>query len=306
MSNYIITPAHNATDTPQSEQVPRHEEVKASFDSALLYTVNHTLACSFYDIPGPFISAAFAGGIEKLRNKPSEGPWWKKARDGHDHGHSEEHIHTPDTLGSAFWHRTKHWAEAETIGDIGAIFPTVALQHYAPGFMEILRNGLEPVFGPVFRRSTNRAARRQAAAFGIATEQDAINARANRLYEHEMAHMPLAFVWTGLSAAINLTMQKKVLGSKDDWGTLLASKAGAAILATGTVFAVRSLAPTHVQKFEAGLNDKMIAPTVQTMGNLMGMDKEKIRHALENNETAKEWAERIRQEKKNMLAPSLG
>lgn len=293
--------AEKAPDTGHDTHAP--DGGKTSLGSSFIYTLNHTLACTYYDIPGPFIAAAFSTGIDRLKGKESTGPWWRKAKEkhdhahGHGHGHDHDHDHAKGSLGGAFWDSTKHWIVGEMAGDFGAILPTVAIQHYAPGFMGMLRKGLEPVFGPVFRRSANRAARQQATAFGMQADEATIKARADDIYEHEMAHLPLAFVWTPISAAINIAVQKNVMGSDHSWGNLITSKAATASLATGTVFAVRSLAPTQVQKFETGMNDKIITPAMQRVGKLVGMDEERIRDALDNSESPKEWADRIRQEK---------
>ena len=285
-----------STQQPPSPAGHMHYTGKATLGSAFIYAVNHTLACTFYDIPVPFIAAAFSSGYDRMRGKSASQPWWKKVKDSHHHVHHDhDHQHDePATFHSAFWDRSKHWIKGEMAGDFGAILPTLAIQHYAPWLMDGLRKGLEPVFGPVFRRSCHRAAKQQAAAFGVKANQEVINARANALYEHEMAHLPLAFIWTPLSATINVTLQKMVLQDRLSWGNLILSKAVASVMSAGTVFSVRSLAPTHVQKFEAGLNTNVLTPAAQWAGKLAGMDKETIRHALDNSETAEAWAERIR------------
>lgn len=294
----------NLSTPPETNVSATHDEVHTSFGSSFIYMWNHTLACTYYDIPGPLIAAAFSTGLDKARGKTPDGPWWKKADSHHDHGHG--HAHNSHSLSASFWGSTTHWIKGEMAGDFGAIVPALVIQHYAPEVLGALRKLLEPLLGPVFRRSANRAATQQATAFGLTADAEVIRVRADALYEHEMAHLPLAFVWTPLSAAINIGVQKCILRSPHSWGNLITSKAATSCLSTGTVFAVRSLAPTQVQKFEASMNEKMITPAVQTVGNMLGMDKEKIRQALDNNETAKEWAERIRKEKKNMLVPSLG
>lgn len=297
----LRTPQEPAAAAQSEKETHEHDEGKASLGSAFVYTLNHTLACTYYDIPGPFIAAGISTGWDILRGKHSEhsGPWWKRAKT-HDHGHGHHHDHEHHhgqghkSLSGAFWDSTKHWVVGEMAGDFGAIVPTVALQHYAPGAMKGLRKVLEPVMGPLFRKSAERAAGQQASAFGLEVDSEAVRTRANELYEHEMSHLPLAFVWTPISAAINLIVQKKFLHDSHSWGELLATKAMTAALATGTVFGVRSLFPTQIQNFETGVNQHVVSPVMQTVGQWVGMDGSGIKKALEDKETPKAWAERIR------------
>lgn len=295
----LRTPQNADAAAQSKKEAHAHNEGKTSLGSAFVYTLNHTLACTYYDIPGPFIAAGISTGWDIIRgkNQKHSGPWWKRAK-SHDHGHDphhdHDHHHEPKSLSGAFWDSTKHWLVGEMAGDFGAILPTVAIQRYAPGAMEGLRNVLEPVMGPLFRKSAERAARQQATAFGLEADADAVQARADALYEHEMSHLPLAFVWTPISAAINLIVQKKFMHSEDSWGKLMATKAMTAAVATGTVFGVRSLFPTQIQNFETGVNQHVVSPAMQTVGQWVGMDRSSIKHALEDKETPKAWAERIR------------
>lgn len=300
----MLRTPQNAAAVEQSErEAHSHDEGKTSLGSAFVYTLNHTLACTYYDIPGPFIAAGISTGwdIAHGKRKERKGPWWKhaKAHDhghGHLHGHDHHHEHGTKSLSGAFWDSTKHWMVGEMAGDLGAIVPTLALQRYAPGMMNGLQKILEPVVGPLFRKSATRAAKQQAAAFGIEADSEAVKARAEALYEHEMSHLPLAFVWTPISATINLIVQKKFLHDSHSWGELLATKAMTAALATGTVFGVRSLFPTQIQNFEASVNRNVVSPAVQTVGQWVGMDSDGIRKALEDKETPKAWAERVGRE----------
>lgn len=305
--------AEDILTTPQTPEAVRGDskmhgiQANATFGSALLYTFNHTIACTVYDIPGPFITAGIATLFERLKGKRQEG-WLEKKRKhqermhGHPHdGHHHTHDHhadneKPQGFLKEFFQSVKHWTASEMIGDFGAIIPTVAVQHFAPGFMTTLRKGIEPVFGAYFMKSAERAAKQQTNAFGLNADPKKIEARAQAIYEHEMSHMPLAFLWTFFSSAFNLTFQKKVLKVDDSWGRLTAYKAGASVLSTGTVFAIRSLAPTKVHKFENAVNNNIVSPIVLGVGKTMGVDENKIKSSLDNGESAEEWATRIRAE----------
>lgn len=295
----LHTQQNTAAVAQSQEEAHSHDEGKTSLGSAFVYTLNHTLACTYYDIPGPFIAAGISTGWDIMRGKRPEqnGPWWKRAKShAHDHSHDHQHEHETKSFFGAFRDSTKHWVVGEMAGDFGAIVPAVALQHFAPDAMEGLRKTLEPVMGPLFRKSAERAAKQQATAFGLEIDNEAVQIRANELYEHEMSHLPLAFVWTPISAAINLIVQKKFLHDSHSWGELLATKAITATLATGTVFGVRSLFPTQIQNFETGVNQRVLSPVMQTVGQWVGMDRNNIRKALESEETPRAWAERVRNE----------
>lgn len=298
----LRTPQNAAAVAQSKKEADSHDKGKTSLGSAFVYTLNHTLACTYYDIPGPFIAAGISTGWDIMRGKHAEqnGPWWKRAKGhAHDHshhGHDHTHKHEKKSFFGAFWDSTKHWTVGEMAGDLGAIAPALALQQFAPGAMKGLRNALEPVMGPLFRKSAERAAKQQASAFGLEIDSKAVQLRANELYEHEMSHLPLAFVWTPISAAINLIVQKKFLHDSHSWGELLTTKAITATLATGTVFGVRSLFPTQIHSFETGVNQRVISPVMQTVGQWVGMDRYTIKKALENEEIPAAWAERVRNE----------
>jgi len=258
--------------TPQQHEAAKTESERAQ---DIAYTINHALACTATD----FIDPYFGNLTQKyLGRRVSIGC-------GHDHSHDDapcEHDHG----------HLKHWWIGEVIGDFGAVPVTIAAQRYLPGFMNGLRNIMEPLLGGFFRKGAERSARKWATEQGIDTASQDYKDRVEFIYRHEVDHLPQALMWTVSSIAINLATQRAV-GNRGPFWQLAAGKAVGASISAGLVVGGRGAAPGAAEKWDNFTSEHLFLPATKTLGKLFGVKKEDVDRMAETQKeiTGESWAD---------------
>lgn len=250
------------------------------------YTINHALACSATDFIDPFVGNATQKWLGK---RFSVG-----CGSGHEHFHDatcdHAHTHNHGNLG--------HWWLGELAGDFGSVPVTIAIQRHAPKVMDGLRSGLDKLAGPLFRKSAERSARKQATAFGVQASESEIQARAAEIYAHEIDHMPLAVVWTASSVALNVGIQKLSGNTAPLW-QIGAGKLAGVSLSTGLTLGLRAAAPATMQKIDTTASEKLYLPATKKIGKWFGVEEQSVERMAEKQEALKpkNWAERTQNSK---------
>ncbi len=156
------------------------------------FLVNHTITCLVTDVLEAPIKT-----------------WWTAKRN------PEKAVEQVGILESAKQIFSKgglaSWAVGEGAGDILAIPATLSIQKYAPEVMDKLRELLEPLLQKPYLYSAQKAADVWAEKHDIAIGSGEYREYAKNHYEKEMRHAPQAFVWTAMSLAIALPIQKHAL-----------------------------------------------------------------------------------------------
>lgn len=193
---------------------------------------------------------------------------------------------TPEEgFGSAakkFWNNSKKWLIAEAVGDLGSVPVTIALQRYAPGFMQSVRNMIEPVIGGSFRRNTQRAAENWGKAHGKAANSQEVKEYAHELYEYEMKHMPQMAVWTVSSVGLNFAamhafhhINPRQFERTSMKEFALVKGLGAAMTA-GLVLGVRGLTPGGAHKWDQSVGKHVVVPITKAVGSLVGVESKDV------------------------------
>lgn len=279
------TPPADAAQRPATAEHARMEDIA--------YTINHAIACSATDFIDPFVGNATQ---KWLGRRFSVG-----CGHGHDHFHDAtceaSHAHTHGNLG--------HWWLGELAGDFGSVPVTIAIQRHAPGLMQGIGKGMEAVAGGLFRKSAERTARKQAAAFGGQASEAEIQARAGEIYRHEIEHMPLAAVWTASSVAINVGIQKLSGNTAPLWH-IGAGKLAGVSLSTGLTLGLRAAAPGTMQAIDRSASEHVYLPVARKVGKWFGVEETAIEQAAEQEQQKKSWAQREEQRPKDSPAPGRG
>lgn len=266
---------------PRRSDATRQEATKTDRERMedVAYTINHAIACSTTDFIDPFVGNA----TQK----------WLGRRFSIGCGHDHDHFHDGSCHDGQGKGHLGHWWLGELAGDFGSVPVTIAIQRHAPGLMDGLRKGLEAVAGPVFRKSAERSARKQARAFGMEASEAEIQARAGEIYEHEMHHLPQAAVWTASSVVLNAGIQKLTGNTAPLWQIGIGKLAGVS-LSTGLTVSLRAAAPTTMQKIDRTASEKLYLPAAKKVGKLFGVEEAAIERVAEKERELKEqsWAER--------------
>jgi hypothetical protein len=240
-------------DKPLQPPEPTVESLLASrsqkstfgkFAEDAVYTLNHALVCLTFDLG---IAPAVGNWTQKYLGKRIE--IWHSHDHGHDdhhhhhdhHGHEHHHHHHHD---DHFW----HWFVGEALGDLAAVPVTVGVNHAAPNLARGIQAVSEPFMGPIFRLSADRQARKWGYDHGFDARSVEVQARAREIYDHEVDHLPHAFVWTAFSSIFNISFQRLLGNNKDPIWVLAASKVPASMMPLGVTLALRAAAPQTIQK----------------------------------------------------------
>jgi hypothetical protein len=292
--------------TKTQETSQEREECKTREERAedIAYTINHALACTATDFIDPYVGnwtqkylgrrfsigcghdhnddkghdhGMHCGPAENMHDHSSHTHLGLPIIDDHDNhscGHDHhKHGHTPDS------HLT-HWWLGEVIGDFGAVPVTIAFQRYAPGFMNGIRNVLEPVLGPIFKFGANLSARSWATKQGLSSESEACKKKADEIYEHEVRHLPQALLWTASSIAINLSTQK-LLGNTAPLWQLAAGKAAGASISAGLVVSGRALMPQTARNWDGWTSKNVFLPMTKMLGSFAGITESDVERMAE-------------------------
>lgn len=278
---------------PEQEQTQSSRLLELAID--LAYTVNHSVICTatdpLTDIPISAVTPKLINGIKRRLGrevKPYEEP-------------------DPTLLSLLV---------GEVTGDWGAVPVVVGLQHFAPKFMEGIGKLARPIAKPLFQRSALRTLRAELKLSGLDIEkspefehraraifQGTTNelpesiARIKEVYEREMEDLPKAIMWTVASPAINLTMQKKVMKSEVPISYLLVGKALGSIVTSSLTVGMRSLSPSHAQRWDDFIAEKAGKPATTAVAKLFGLDAEAVQAGVEkkaghHKKNGAKWTER--------------
>jgi hypothetical protein len=304
------------TDRTNISDPSAHEAAKTPEERAedIAYTVNHAISCGLTDVfVQPFASAGIVTLAEE-KKLPKGLRWLEHIFEKHDHGHGHDdhhgHHHAKQSFGSKLWHNAKHWAFGEVVGDVGGIIPTVLIQRNFPGFMQGVRNVLEPVAGGVFHKGAHRDARKWARHHGYAADSPEARAKEVALYEHEMSHLPQAAVWNATSIPINYLAQAGLAASKGHSlpriGEFAVGKVFGTVLSNSVLIGGRALSPESFNEWDRWDSKHVIRPVIRTVGGLFGVDEKTVdrMEAKEEKLQGDDWKSRVeKQAEQKEIAP---
>lgn len=266
--------------TPAERESHKSGQQKAE---DVMYTLNHAITClSVTDLLiAPLISTASEKWFGKRvdicghDHDHDHGKHHHHDDHDHDHDHGHGHGHGHDHGKKPFSKRFGNWVIGEAVGDIGAVAPTIALQRFAPGFMNGIRGVLEPMVGGFFRRGSNKAAQQWAEKNNLAPDNAQVTARAEELYEYEVSHLPQMAVWTLSSVVLNyLTM--KFLDRDTNMGTFLKQKSAGAAITAGLVVSARAFSPNAAHNWDRTMGKHVVAPLTKLLGKPFGVEEKQV------------------------------
>lgn len=244
--NQQVKQADAATRERQKTTAQRAEDIS--------YTLNHAIACTVTD----WIDGYYGAKIQEQMG----------IRFGCGHDHEIKGIFG---LKGA-------WIPiiAEFIGDLIAVPITIGLQRNTPGFMDGLHKVLLPIFGPFFKAGAFLAS-----AFWAADNQVSFNSKerkqkAEEIYQHEVRHLPQAFIWTASSISANVLTQRYVLRSTSKLPHIVAGKLGGSAISTALVVALRAIFPQKARTWDQMTGEHIFVPLTKKTGNLFGVTAEDV------------------------------
>lgn len=288
--------------TPRVSEENKTRQQKAE---DVIYTLNHALTC--LSITDLLVMPTVNGVLGTMFGKSA--PKFGCAghgHDGHHHHHDDHHHHghSPwDELKAPFrkmrdWVKsdaplseklksigsnTKNWLISEAAGDVGAVAPTIVLQRFAPGFMEGIRNTVEPVVGKWFKHGAEKAARQWADKHGIDRNSQECVDRAKELYEYEVRHLPQMAIWTLSSIGISWGTMK-VLSPEMRLGEFARTKIVGAGVTAGLVMGARAFSPNAAHGWDQGISKNIIVPTTKILGKPFGVKDEDVDKFMKRHE----------------------
>ncbi len=258
------------------------------------YTINHALVCAATDIIDPFVAA----WSQKNFGKQIHTSWCNMSHDhgedaacnhdhGHDHNHNHEHQHNHNhdhhhhevSFGGAL----KHWVIGEAIGDIGAVPVAIAMQRYAPNFMEWINGGMEKIFGNTYRKSADKAAMTWALENNITPGNPVVKQYGDELYRHEVHHFGQAVVWTVASVGLNIASQKLITGNRHPVSHMLLYKSLGAATSATLLFGGRAAAPKKFQSWDKWTSENIFTPATKSVGKLFGVDEQTVDNTVKKD-----------------------
>lgn len=248
----------------------RQKRLAAAVDFA--YTLNHAIVCTATD---PITDIPIGVAVQKILDKNAGGTEKMSLKD-----FNIKNI--GGGLKETFTDKTAliQWAAGELGGDFGAVPAVVALRHLAPGVVNGIRSALSPIATPIFKRSSDRAAKKEFAAQGMDVNSPECQARAKEIFDMEMEHLPNAALWTVLSPAINITVQKgllpKSLRNDSPTSHLVAGKAIGSTVTSSLTVGLRNLNPKAAQKWDDTVTEKVAMPVLNVVSRLFGVDKDEL------------------------------
>ena len=278
-------------DVDYSEKDPADKEKKKTPQQKaedISYTINHAIVCGMVDLG----VLPFSHDIEHFLDKKGVTPAIKKGimkvitlghPDDHDHGGGGCSAHPKGSAEARKNDRMAHLKEyfkGEVYGDFGAVFATVGIQRFAPGFMEKINKTFEPAIKPLFMWNAKRSATYWARSNNLPISGEEYERKVEQLYKHERDHFAQALVWTLTSSALNIGIQsrsslrKKELGQSFldvlvNVGTTNSIKAGAVFTA---VVGGRAVAPQTAKNIDGFTSTHIFAPVVNTVGGIFGLE----------------------------------
>lgn len=285
-----------------------HEAAKTQEERAedIAYTFNHALSCGLTDIfVQPFASAWIDTRIQEDKI-PKWLRWIQNIFEKHDHGdhghghdhhhgHHHDHNHKP-----SLWENTKHWTTGEILGDAGAVPLTIMVQRMFPGFMQGIRNIIEPVAGGLFHNGAKRDARHWARQHGLSPDSPEAKQKEHALYEHELSHLPQAVVWNAFSVPINLGSQYLMAPTcnKPRIFNLVVGKTFGSLVSNTALIGGRAMAPEAFNEWDRFNSKHVIRPVTRTVGGIFGVDRDTVDRVAKKEDELRgdDWRTRVAQE----------
>ena len=316
--SYGESPSETAEESAQAESKDKDERKHGgkhegkhgdkkprlfNFAVDFAYTLNHAIVCTLTD---PITDVPITATVASLARKSGQDVEKTSFQDVLRQLHPKEIARTlkEDTFslqkdeGKRF-NRITSFFLSEVAGDFGAVPVVVGLQHFAPGFMKAIGKAASPIAKPIFKRSAERSIRAEFELGGMDTNTPEFDARVKEIYERELDKLPQAIMWTGVSPAINILMQKTVLGNKEDSvGALLLGKAIGSVTTSSLTVGLRTVAPDKAQKWDDWSSEKAGKPVARFIAKITGVDKEELEAGMKakrEQEHGKSWGEKISQ-----------
>jgi hypothetical protein len=248
------------------------------------YTLNHALICTLTDpITDVPVGATVQNTLAAIRgsgNKVTVSEVLHGLSPNHIAGHFKSAMTFRKAEGERFSPATS-WLVGEVAGDFGAVPVVVALQHYAPGLMSSIGKLASPVAKPFFRRAAERSAKAECKLAGEEASGPAFDKRVDELCQRELDNLPKAIMWTGVSPAINILMQKTVMGNKAPVSDLLLGKGLGAVVTSATTVGLRNISPAKAQKWDDILSEKTGKPVAGFVSKLLGVDRDTLKSGMD-------------------------
>lgn len=269
------------TGKPDTPKQSRRAKIAADF----VYTWNHAVVCTITDpITDAPIGATVQNMMASIRANGDGKVTFRKLLEQLTPGGVWDGI--KETFGNR--QALKSWFAGEFAGDFGAVPVVVAVQNFAPWLVNGIRKAFTPLMGPIFRRSAERAARKEFEFAQMETKGPEFQQRVEELYNKEMEHLPNAVLWTVASPAINITMQKLVIQKhfmKDEPPVpvtdLLLGKAIGATITSSLTLGLRALAPEKAQKWDNWMSSKLSGPVSGVVSKVSGVDRDVLKKDME-------------------------
>lgn len=284
-------------EDPKAHEAAKTEEERAE---DVAYTINHAISCGVTDIVVQPVASVLATTLVHEDVLPKWMHWITNIFENHEHhshGHGHDHgshcghtdhAHGPDDrtkwqritarLKSEFQFKKLfgnlgHWAGGEVAGDAGGVIPTIVVQRMAPGFMQGMRNVLEPIAGGFFASGARRDARHWGARHGLGADAPEVQQKEAALYKHEIDHLPQAVVWNVFSIPINFLTQKFMLKHKFTLGEFIIGKTFGTFFSNSVLIGGRGMAPEIFNKWDRWNSEHILRPVLNGPGQLLGIDK---------------------------------
>ena len=293
-------------NAPLSAKHKEDHKTDAERAEDISYTINHAIACTATDIISPFIgnftqnylgkritigcnhdhtpsssTPVFAAGRVE---KSGKGLFrvLKDAEEKHSIG-GYKRLHTIHTCEHGLpvaqsKNNLKHWWIGELAGDFGAVPVTIAVQRFVPGFMNAIRTLAEPFAAPLFKIGARRSTRIWAEENHIASDTAEYKAHEKEVFEHEMSHLPQAFMWTASSTVLNLAAQR-LSGNKGELSHLIAGKLAGSITSASLVLGFRGIAPHQAYRLDRFTSEHIFEPVTRAVTGRPSSWQEKVNAA---------------------------
>lgn len=281
------------------------------------YTLNHAISCGATDIFVQPLAATLAASMAQQQLLPRWMQWLPKLFE-HDEGVATSALKTSTNLSSKarwsevwgtvreqmkprnFGRNLMQWGVGETAGDAGGIIPTIMMQRFFPGFMDGMRQKMEPWAGGFFQKGAARDAVKWGRKYGFEPGSPEVRAKETELYDHEMRHLPQAVMWNCFSIPINFATQRMFgkPGEKITLPTFIVAKGFGTLFSNSVLLGGRAAAPEMFIAWDRWNSEHIIKPVLNGPGRLLGIDKKTADRVLSDShdDRPREWRERVHRE----------
>lgn len=274
---------HSTGAVSYADGTSRRQQLAADF----AYTLNHAIVCTLTDpITDVPVGATVQNTMAAIRgsdHRMSMREVMNELSPSHVLGHFKSSMTFKKADGERF-SPAASWLAGEVAGDFGAVPVVVALRHFAPGLVSMVGKAATPVAKPFFRRSAERSAKAEFKLTGQLPSGEAFDKRVNELCQRELDNLPNAILWTGVSPAINILMQKTVMGNKAPVADLVMGKALGAAVTSATTVGLRNISPAKAQKWDDMLSEKTAKPVASFVAKVFKVDKNDLQSSMNDKQ----------------------